>query len=614
MQFSYHNIFNLGKRFAPSYFIGSDQSLNSGLSSASEVDGSPARAWVQQLDWSWIALLLVLGTYLLPGLIGHDPWKQDETYIFGIIHHLLLSGDWVVPMMAGEPFMEKPPLYYWVAALTAKGFSPWLPLHDGARLATGIFMAATYAAIAWAGRQWWGRGYGRYAVLSMIACVGLVFHSHMMLTDVPVLTGFAIATCGLVIALRQPVKAGLLLGVGVGIGFLGKGVLAPGVWGLSCVLLPVLFRQWRQINYLRTLGWALCFSLPFLLIWPIALYLRSYDLFMDWFWLNNVGRYLGFSVAALGAPHTDGFWITTLPWFTFPTLPLAVLSLWRQGQRLWHLAAAQVCLLVFTIMLLVLWSAASARDNYALPLLAPLSILAAPAAAHLSRRWNAWMDWSARLIFGSLIALIWAAWGVMMWQAQPPEWAFLLRYLPADYNPHLDAGAAVFALTLTVGALYGVPQLASLRARGLVSWAAGLTLTWLLLSCLWLPWIDYAKSYRSVFNEMEYSVPQQYRCMASENLGESERAMLSYFLGIHTQRTEVSADAGCDLILVNGLASDQPEQLGSGQWDLLWQGARPGDTRERLWLFGVKRPVNTANYYELSLAARPHSGHGRRNF
>ena len=61
----------------------------------------------------FIALVLA---YLLPGLIGHDPWKQDETYIFGIIQHLLETGDWVVPTLAGEPFMEKPPLFYWLAA------------------------------------------------------------------------------------------------------------------------------------------------------------------------------------------------------------------------------------------------------------------------------------------------------------------------------------------------------------------------------------------------------------------------------------------------------------------------------------------------------------------
>jgi hypothetical protein len=46
---------------------------------------------------------------------------------------MLQSGDWLVPTLAGEPFMDKPPLFYWTAALFAKLFSPLLPLHDGAR-------------------------------------------------------------------------------------------------------------------------------------------------------------------------------------------------------------------------------------------------------------------------------------------------------------------------------------------------------------------------------------------------------------------------------------------------------------------------------------------------
>ena len=97
-----------------------------------------------QLHLPFAFFLLLVVAYLLPGLIGHDPWKQDETYVFSIIHHILQGGDWVVPRMAGEPFMEKPPLYYWVAALLARAFSPWLPLYDGARLATGLFMATTF--------------------------------------------------------------------------------------------------------------------------------------------------------------------------------------------------------------------------------------------------------------------------------------------------------------------------------------------------------------------------------------------------------------------------------------------------------------------------------------
>src|SRR5450830_960151 len=117
---------------------------------------------------------------------------------------------------------------------------------------------------------------------------------------------------------------------GFGIAFMAKGVLALGVFGLTALLLPILFKQWRNAVYWRVLSLALLFSAPWLLIWPVSLYLRSPSLFMDWFWLNNVGRFFGFSVAQLGAPHTEGFWITTLPWFAFPAMPLAALTLWHR--------------------------------------------------------------------------------------------------------------------------------------------------------------------------------------------------------------------------------------------------------------------------------------------
>ena len=75
-------------------------------------------------------------TWLGTGLVGHDPWKPDEAYSFGLIYSILQSGDWLVPAIAGEPFMDKPPLYYWTAALFARLFSPLLPLHDGAEPGT----------------------------------------------------------------------------------------------------------------------------------------------------------------------------------------------------------------------------------------------------------------------------------------------------------------------------------------------------------------------------------------------------------------------------------------------------------------------------------------------
>ncbi len=83
-------------------------------------------------------LFLLCVVWVFTGLVGHDPWKPDEAYSFGLIYHYIQSGDWLIPTLAGEAYLDKPPLYYWTAAIFAKLFSPLLPLHDGARLASGF--------------------------------------------------------------------------------------------------------------------------------------------------------------------------------------------------------------------------------------------------------------------------------------------------------------------------------------------------------------------------------------------------------------------------------------------------------------------------------------------
>jgi 4-amino-4-deoxy-L-arabinose transferase-like glycosyltransferase len=62
-------------------------------------------------------------------LVGHDPWKPDEAYTFGLVRHMLETGDWVTPALADEPFIEKPPLFSLTAALFATVLSPALPSH-----------------------------------------------------------------------------------------------------------------------------------------------------------------------------------------------------------------------------------------------------------------------------------------------------------------------------------------------------------------------------------------------------------------------------------------------------------------------------------------------------
>ncbi|WP_124951103.1 ArnT family glycosyltransferase [Sulfuriferula thiophila] len=531
----------------------------------------------------WFVVTLALA-YLLPGLIGHEPWKQDETYIFGMVYHILQSGDWVVPQVAGEPFLEKPPLYYWVAAILAQATQHWLPLHDGARLASGLFSALTLIFTGLTARLWWGNGNGRYAIIALIASFGLLFESHIMITDVPMLTGFAIASYGFALSLQRPLWAGIWLGIGAGIGFLSKGLLVPGALGVTALLLPAMFAIWRRREFAQTLAIATIVALPWLLIWPIALYLRSPELFHVWFWLNNVGRFLGFSVPQLGADNSTWFWPKTLPWFAFPVLPLAIISLWQQRHRLRHSAPLQYGLIAFAVYLLVMQASASARTAYGLPMLISLTLLAIPAITALPERLNRYTDYFARLLFTPLAVISWYVWGMMVFVGKPPDWHILARGLPMDFVMPLQALPITLAVLATLGYLAAWFWLPKLTSRAVVSLSMGTTLFWILFATLWLPWVDNAKSYRGVYMSMQPHLPTQYRCIASQGLGESTRPMLEYYLGILTQRRELHPDADCDVLLIDGWAKQPPLDL-AASWQLVWDGARPGDDEERFWLY-----------------------------
>src|SRR5688500_10128922 len=131
--------------------------------------------------------ILICMTWILPGLIGHEPWKGDEAATFGIIYQMLKSGQWLIPTLAGEPFLERPPLYYITAVIFAKVFSFILPLHDAARLASGFFNCITILFTALAGRALLGERFGRITVMILLGTLGLILRVHEMISDTAVL-------------------------------------------------------------------------------------------------------------------------------------------------------------------------------------------------------------------------------------------------------------------------------------------------------------------------------------------------------------------------------------------------------------------------------------------
>src|SRR5438128_11550990 len=150
-----------------------------------------------------LELMALCAAWVLIGLIGHDPWKPDEAYTFGVVLDFLRRGDWVVPSLAGEPFVEKPPLFFILAAAFARLFGRVLPLHDAARLATGLCVGCALFFLALTGRELCGRGYGTAAALVLIGCVGPIARLHQLITDVMLLAGMAIGMYGLALARRS---------------------------------------------------------------------------------------------------------------------------------------------------------------------------------------------------------------------------------------------------------------------------------------------------------------------------------------------------------------------------------------------------------------------------
>jgi 4-amino-4-deoxy-L-arabinose transferase-like glycosyltransferase len=528
-----------------------------------------------------VALLALLClAWVLPGLVGHDPWKPDEAYSFGLVYHILQSNDWVVPTLAGEPFMEKPPLYYIVAAFFARMFSSWLPLHDGARLATGAFMGLTLLFTGLAGRELLGRGNGRIAVMILMGSLGLLLRAHELITDMALLTGFALAFYGLALALRLGWQAGLALGTGAGIAFMAKGLIGPGLIGLTALSL-FFFEGWRSRRYLGCLAVAALAMLPWLTLWPWLLYQRSPQLFMDWFWTNNFGRFFGFS--KLG-PGSSGRWtyVAMLPWFAWPSLPLALWALWNGGVRGIAQPRIQYPLAAFLIMLAVLSAASDAREVYALPLLLPLALLGAESVRSLRRGAASALDWFGVTTFTLFTGLLWLGWSAMIF-GEPAKLARYLLEIQPGYQPRFVWLHFLVALGFTLLWLAVITRVQRSNRRAILNWAAGITLFWGVFMTLWLPWLDAGKSYRSMIAELARHLPGQSDCVASHGLGEPQRAMLHYHANLLTERAPPGAPIKCGHLLTQGSAGDSAD-MGSG-WKPVWDGARPGDTSERYRLY-----------------------------
>ena len=489
-----------------------------------------------------VLFVVVCLAWLLPGLVGHDPWKVDEAVAFGIVSDMVRSGDWVQFRIAGEPFLDKAPLFLWTAAAFAKALGGLIPLHDAARLATGLYVALTLGVMSLAALELMGERAIRMCVLLFIGCLGLLIRAHEMTTDIAGLAGVALSLYGLALAPRRAALGGAIAGVGIGVAFLGDGFL-PLATGLVLLgVLPLASPLWRTRGYAVTAGIAIAAAIPVIAIWPLALSTRPFALDS---WLANArAMYAGLSLGGFGLMY----YAKILPWYTWPAWPLAAWTLWRARRTLAQRRELLLPLLAFVAYFVTISVFGDSREVNAMPLLIPLALLGVAELETVPRGAASALDWFGTLTFLLAAGLIWIGWVAVM--TGRPEFAFawLQKEVPG-FTYKFSFVAFAFASALTLIWLVVVARSLRSTRRAVVNWTAGITMVWMLVMTLGVPLVDQARSYRAVAARIVESLPPDFTCVARRNIGDAQRALLDYFVNLTTLREDDPRSARCHALL-----------------------------------------------------------------
>ena len=540
-----------------------------------------------------LALLLFCVAYVLPGFIGREPWKVADVAAFGAMHELALGGAaWWNPTVLGLPVEDAGALPYWLGAVFIRAL-PFLPADWAVKLPfialLGLTLAFTWytvyhlarlpgaqpVAFAFGGEANptdYARAMADAGLLALMASLGLAQLSHEATPDLVRLACMAAMLIG-VAQLAQtpdlhPIKAltpwalgslGLVLSGSPWLAlFLGLGWLA---W-----LLLRLPRESRGLASLAMVLWA--GSLVVGLIagpWP--------DLLSSTVW----------------AEKDWDSWGRLLMWFTWPAWPLAIWTLWR-WRRQWmeaHVAlpawAAVVGMAASTL--------ADDRDRALLVALPAMATLAAFALPTLRRSVAALIDWFTLLFFSGCALVIWVIWFAMM-TGMPAKPAANVAKLAPGFQPEFGLLAFLLASAATLAWLWLVSWRVGAHRqavwKSLVLPAAGAILCWLLLMTLWLPLLDFGRSYGPISRRIASLVPPTTSCTVVDGLTQAQISALRYHgkLTLVRSTDTKSQQENCRALVVSPDTQGTLDQrIDLTQWAFRATVRRLTDNKESLLLY-----------------------------
>lgn len=357
-----------------------------------ELQKTPSLSATAKLGWaSLISVTLFVCYFSHLGAIGFV--GPDEPRYAWIARAMAETGDWVTPRLYGKPWFEKPPLFYWGAALSFKLFGV---SEAAARLPSAICALLATLAMGWLAWRMYGGATARWLLLLLPTTVGMIGFSHAAATDMPFSAMLTIAMVCAAVVLgvmrnkeecakaagrmahsQTPSLALLLFGLFLGLAVLAKGPAAIILCGGGVFFWALFTKRWRDAFRLLHPAAIAAFCI-IALPWYILCARRNPDFLRIFIVEHNFKRYL-----TPEFQHIQPFWFygpvllaALFPW-TFPFLWDAVrgaLNFWRTREMSvsgWFLVNwSAFTVLFFTV-------SRSKLPGYVLPAVPPLGLLTA---------------------------------------------------------------------------------------------------------------------------------------------------------------------------------------------------------------------------------------------
>ncbi len=550
-----------------------------------------------------VALFLMCIAYVLPGFWGRMPWKSQDIEALGYMLQLARPAggetiSWLKPTLLGQTDANLALLPYWLGAaairLAPAGWEdmfarvPFVGMLLLTLLATwfGVYALARHPAaqpVAFAfGGEAKPADYARTladgGLLALLACLGLARLSHEITPYLSQLAFGALLFLGLAALTRHRLYGGLAIALGM-LGLTLSGAPSLALWlGLGGSVICAVAQPDPAHRRLNMLDLGLLALMALLCITTAG----ALDL---WRW--RVVPHSMFDLHLMAR---------LLLWFTWPAWPLALWSLWRwrgqlsRGWRYPHLGLP----LWFAIVTVGATWFTGLSDRALLVSLPAIATLAAFALPTLQRSLSALIDWFTLLFFSFFALVIWVVW-LSMHTGVPAQPALNVARLAPGFVPEFSSGALTAALVATLAwatlVRWRIGRQRAAIWKSLVLPAGGAILCWLLLLTLWLPLLNYARSYAPLVKKIS-QITGPATCLQYAGISQPQGAALLFHARAKLQAAQAPA-ADCAWLVMDArnqpLLSDKVTALG---WRELTRIRRPSDNDETLVIYQPSTPLN----------------------